>query len=172
MKPAASLLLALAGLAGSGSAVAGQYNDALAVCLVQSASEQDRTTLVRWVFAAMAAHPEVKDLGKVSKKEGDRLNREVAALFWALVSERCGKQTREAVQHEGANTITAGFEVLGKVAMQGLMADAAVNTYMGQMASHLDEAKLKDLFSPPPAAPVEPMEPVESGEAAKPIEKN
>lgn len=170
MKSIAPLLLALAGLAGSGSAIAGPHNDALAVCLVQSTSAQDRTVLVRWVFAAMATHPDVKDLGKVSAVEADRLNRDVAALFWALVSDRCATQTREAVQHEGANAISAGFEVLGKVAMQGLMADAAVNTYMGQMASHLDEGKLKALFAPAPAAPVEAVESVEPAEQTEQTE--
>jgi hypothetical protein len=167
MKFAPTLLLALAGLAGSGTALAGPFNDALSVCLVKSTSAQDRTVLARWVFAAMAQHPQVVDLAKVSKAEADQLNKDVADLFWALVSDRCGKETRDAVQYEGANTISSSFEVLGKVAMQGLMAEPAVNEYMARMGSHLDEGKLKELFSPTAPAtappPVEPAAPVKPG---------
>jgi hypothetical protein len=156
MKILLVLLLALTGLAAPRAAVAGPFNDALAVCLVKSTSEQDRTVLMRWVFAAMAAHPQVSDLGRVSKEEGDRLNREVAALFWTLVSDRCATETRDAVKYEGTDAISSSFEVLGKVAMQGLMADTAVNAYMAQMATHLDEAKMKALFAPPPPASTAP----------------
>jgi hypothetical protein len=160
MKLAHALLLALAGVAGSGSAIAGPFNDALSVCLVKSTSERDRTVLARWVFAAMARHPQVADLSKVTDADGEKLNKEVADLFWALVSDRCGKETREAVQYEGASTISSSFEVLGKVAMQGLMAEPAVNAYMAKMGENLDEAKLKELFTPTTApAPVEAAKP-------------
>lgn len=41
----------------SSSALAGPFNDKLAVCLVKSTTETDRALLMRWMFAAMASHP-------------------------------------------------------------------------------------------------------------------
>jgi hypothetical protein len=153
MKTALALLLAAAAAAAPAPAAAGPFNDTLAVCLVKSTSDRDKTLLMRWVFAAMANHPQVRDMGHVSAEEGEKLNADVAALFWALVSDRCRAETRDAVQYEGTDAISSSFGVLGRVAMQGLMTDAGVNAYMGQMASHLDEKKMKALFAPPAATP-------------------
>ena len=151
MKSVLALLLAVAAFAAPTPAAAGPFNDALAVCLVKSTSEQDRTLLMRWIFAAMATHPQVRDLGHVSPAQAAKLSAEVADLFVALLADRCGNETRDAVRYEGADTISASFEVLGKVAMQGLMADAAVTAYMGEMARNLDAEKMKALFATPAA---------------------
>jgi hypothetical protein len=148
MKYALSLAIALATflLPAAPARAAGPFNDALSTCLVRSTSEQDRTLLVRWFFAAMAQHPNVKDLGHVTPAQAEQLNKDVAGLFWALISDRCAKETREAVKYEGADTLGASFEVLGKVAAQGLMSDATVNAYMGGLSQYLDEKKMKALF--------------------------
>ena len=49
------LLLALLLLAFSASAHAGPFNDKLAICLVKSTTQEDKLTLIRWIFAAMAS---------------------------------------------------------------------------------------------------------------------
>lgn len=140
------LLFALVLMGLSSAAVAGPFNDKLAICLVKSTTDADKNTLMRWIFAAMATHPSVKDLGKVSPEAGARLNKEVAQLFWSLVSDRCGAETKDAVKFEGPETIGSSFEVLGKVAMQGLMADADVARYMGGVDANLDKAEMEAFF--------------------------
>jgi hypothetical protein len=159
MKFASTLLLALAGLAGSGSAVAGPFNDALSVCLVKSTTEHDRTLFVRWVFAAIAQHPQVSDMSSISPAESEKLSKEVADLFFELVSKRCHDETADAFKYEGAAAVSSSFGALGKAAMQGLMADPAVDAYFEKMGSYIDEEKLKALFSTKAPASVEPAKP-------------
>jgi hypothetical protein len=170
MKTASTLLLALAGLAGSGSALAGPYSEALSACLVKSTTAQERTAFVRFVFAAIARHPQVADMSSVSPAEGDRLGKEIAELFWVLLSDRCRTQARDAMQHEGEGAVSSSFGALGKVAMHDLMGDPAVDAYLGQMASHVDTNQLKALFAPEAVAPVEAARPVDRVEPAKPDE--
>jgi hypothetical protein len=140
-----ALLLALAPVAQ-----AGPFNDTLSVCLVKKTSEADKQLLVRWIFAALSNHPAVKDLSKVSKEEADRLNREVATLYQALLLDRCGAETRDALKYEGKSAIESSFETLGKVAAQGLMSHADVAAFMGGMEKYLDLMAL-DVVGPAPA---------------------
>ncbi len=151
MKLRFAFLLALAGF--SSSAVAGPFNDKLSICLVKSTTEADKIVLMRWIFAAMASHPAVKDLGNITKEQGDKLNKDTATLFWSLISDRCGAETKDAIKYEGAGAISSSFEVLGKVAMQGLMADANVSKYMAGIDANLDPAALKALLETAKTAP-------------------
>jgi len=127
-------------------AAAGPFNDKLAICLVKSTTEADKALLMRWIFAAMASHPSVKDLGNISPAQGDKLNKDVSIILWDLLSARCGAETKEAVKYEGAGTLSSSFEVLGKVAMQGLMADPKVTKYIGGMGANLDKKAIQKLL--------------------------
>lgn len=147
------LFLGLIGLGFSSSVCAGPFNDKLAICLVKSTTEADKIVLMRWIFAAMASHPSVKELGSVPKAQGDKANKDVAALFMTLVSERCGAETKEAVKYEGASAIGSSFEVLGRVAMQSLMADAEVTKYMAGVDANLDPKTMNALLETPAAKP-------------------
>jgi hypothetical protein len=151
MKFTVAVLLSL--LAVASPAAAGPFNDKLAICLVKETSESDKTTLIRWIFAAMASHPSVKDLGNVSEAQGKKLNKDVSVLFFDLLSNRCGAETKDAVKYEGAAAISSSFEVLGKVAMQGLMEDAKVSEYMAGMGANLDPKAMEELFGKPSQKP-------------------
>lgn len=140
------VLFALVLLAASTTVSAGPFNDKLAICLVEKTTEDDKATLMRWIFAAMSRHPKVADLSQVSQADGDRMNKSVADLFWVLLSDRCTTETQQAVKYEGAATIGSSFEVLGKVAMQGLMADADVMAYIGGLDANLEPGKLEKLL--------------------------
>lgn len=137
----------------SASVAAGPFNDKLAICLVKSATESDKTVLMRWVFGAMASHPNVSDLGSVSPVQGAKLSRDAAALFMDLIANRCGSETKEAIKYEGAEAISLSFELLGKVAMQGLMSDAEVKKYMAGLDDHLDAKALQSLLPVPAGSP-------------------
>lgn len=152
------LLLGSLLLLFGGTASAGPFIDKLAICLVKSATDADKTVLMRWIFSAMASHPNVGDLGNISNAQGDKHNKEVADLFTTLVTDRCRVETKDAVKYEGENAISASFEVLGKVAMQGLMEDPAVSKYMGGVDANLDVKKLEEVFGKKPG----------KGEPAKP----
>ena len=139
-------LFAFGLLALSTSAAAGPYNDKLAMCLVDKTTDADKAGLLRWMFAAMAQHPRVTDLTQVSEAEGEALNKQVADLLWELMSDRCAEETRQAVKYEGDSAIGTSFEVLGRVAMQGLMSDPSVQDYMGGLERNIEPGKLESLL--------------------------
>ena len=140
------VLSALVLLGLSSSVAAGPFNDKLAICLVESTTPDDKVVLMRWIFGAMSRHPKVKDLSEVTAAQADAMNKQVADLFMALLADRCATETQQAVKYEGAATIGSSFEVLGKVAMQGLMAEPAVTEYIGGLDAHLKPEQLEALL--------------------------
>ena len=134
------------GLLASTSAWAGVYSDEMGKCLVTSTSTQDKTALVRWLFATAALHPDVRPIANVDDETRDRMDREVAALMERLVTESCRKETKEAIRYEGGlAAFRNSFGILGEVAMQELMTNEKVNTGFGAFTKYLDEEKFEAL---------------------------
>jgi hypothetical protein len=124
--------------------------DALARCLSDSTTGKDRKGLARWVFLAMAAHPEIRqfassDLG-VAADESDKA---VAELFTRLLAETCTRETRAAMKQGGSIALEAAFNTLGQLAMKELMSDAQVNARMAGFQKHLDQPKLNQALNGP-----------------------
>jgi CRP-like cAMP-binding protein len=97
-----------------------------------------------------------------------RLNREAGALFQDLLTVRCRAETSAAYAADGEVAINGAFEMLGRVAMEGLMGDPQVSAYVTDMASGLDGAKLAEVLGAAAATPAAPAEPATPAPAAKP----
>ena len=150
MRRIGAALLVTAGLAClSGQAVAGPYSDELGKCLVGSTSADDKATLVKWVFAIAALHPSVGSVSAVNDVQRTQLDKEVAGLFEALITDRCRKQTQNAVRYEGEKTIGMAFEVLGQAAMVELFSNPDVAKGLGGFAEHMDKKKFDQLLGKP-----------------------
>lgn len=139
-------------LTGMSPARAGIYGDDLSKCLVRSTTDQQKATLVEWVFAIAALHPSVKPLSSVSEAQRTALNKSVAGLFTTLLTDTCRKETQDAVKYEGPAAIQASFAVLGQVAMTNLFADPGVAQGMSAFAQYLDKAKFEEVMKTGPAA--------------------
>ena len=135
-------LLAATLLLSSGLATAGEYSEKLSKCLLSSTTEADRTSLVRWVFGAVASHPEVADLSNLPEEKWDDLSRDAARVFEKLIAETCATESREAILNEGTAGYKSAFETLGSTAVGGLMTDPKVVQAMGGLDKHLSEEKL------------------------------
>jgi hypothetical protein len=144
-----AMLLALAPVAHAGA-----FTDTLSVCLVKKTTDADKQLLVKWIFVALAQHPAVQEYAKVPKDKADQLNLEVGALYQALLVDRCGAETRDAMKYEGASAIQSSFQVLGQVASQGLMTDAKVAAFIGEMSKHMDLSALDAPAADAKPAPV------------------
>jgi hypothetical protein len=142
---AAAVLVVLASLGSP--AYAGPFGDEMAKCLVKTTSDADKTVLIQWIFAAMATHPDVSALSHVSNQKGDELNKKVADLFVTLVTQRCRSETEQAIKFEGVSALKTSFEVLGQVAMQGIMSDPAVSDYIGGLQKHVDTKAIEKVFT-------------------------
>ena len=129
------------------SAQAGPFTDTLSRCLVKSTTEDDRATLVRWLFAVMALHPSVKPIALIDEKQRDSANQATASMIMKLLTDSCLEETKEAIQYEGNNALELSFEVLGQVAAQELFSNPAVSAGMSGLEKHLDAEKLGVLFT-------------------------
>jgi len=144
-----SLVTAVAVLSCAGSlpAFAGPYADDMAKCLVRSTTTADRTSFVRWFFAAASSHPAVQALSAVTPEQREEANKGTAALFQKLLTESCRKEVQLAVRYEGPQTVGSSFQVFGEVAGRELFTDPAVTQAMGGFEKYFDKQKLNDLFS-------------------------
>lgn len=87
---------------------------ALTGCLADNTSGKDRKDLARWVFFAMAAHPEIKPyLSPAAAASDVTTNSAVAELYTRLLAENCTKQTQAAIKDGGTQAIVLAFQTLG-----------------------------------------------------------
>jgi hypothetical protein len=156
------LVVVLLVLAVAPRAWAGPYGDSLGKCLVSSTTAAEKTTLVRWMFAMMALHPDVEKSSAVTPDQRAEISKEMARLFERLVTQTCLKETREAVRYEGAQTIETSFSLLGQVAARELFAHPKVVAGMAEFSKYLDEKKIEAA-----AQPAETPEPPKEGSSAK-----
>jgi hypothetical protein len=137
-------------------ACASVYSDDLGRCLVSKTSDQDKTQLVQWVFAAMSSSPAVQKLTVVTPTQRDGYDRLTGKLVERLLEIDCRKETVDAIKYDGPHSLEAAFGLLGQVAFKSLAADPAVNQSLGNFTKYVDETNLKALFreaglTPPPA---------------------
>ena len=148
LKLVAAVCLGVFTCSESQRVIAGPYADDMAKCFVKSASPEDRSLLVRWIFSAMSLHPDLASMSSISPQQRDTLAKGAGALFQRLLLESCRAETQVAIQNEGPQTIQYGFQILGQVATRGLLADPHVLEGMKSLAQGLDEDKLKALLTP------------------------
>ncbi|HJE29029.1 MAG TPA: hypothetical protein K8U95_07570 [Pseudomonas nitrititolerans] len=143
VKPILTFALSLGMLS---SAHAGIYADDLSRCLVGATTSTDKTELIRWVFATASEHPSVSDISSVTSAQREQMDYSIAMLFERLLTGDCLEQTQNALQYEGVSAMQKGFEVLGQVAMTGLMSDSKVSQAFSRFGKHLDASKFETLI--------------------------
>jgi hypothetical protein len=134
------------GLIALGSpAFAGVYTDDLSRCLVEKTTTEDKTALVQWIFVAMAQHPSVSALQKVTPADVKSYNSKAGALFTKLLTETCVETSKKAIKYEGAVAIQSAFQVLGQAAAGELFVHPDVTKVMSGLEEFLDTKKLEAL---------------------------
>jgi hypothetical protein len=127
------LLIASLLLAGAEPAQTSVYTGDLAKCLVAKTSDNDRLTLVKWIFAAISASPKVADMTHVDDAGRETHNRQVAALFNRLIAVDCRAEAVAGIRYEGQPALEGAFGTLGQVAMRDLMNEDRVSASVAQM---------------------------------------
>jgi maltose-binding protein MalE len=135
-------------VAWSAEAAAGPYSDELAKCLVRSTTTSEKTTLMKWIFAAAALHPDVKGIASVTEAQRDELSTLTGKMVERLLTESCKNETQDAMKYEGPIVFQSAFSVLGQVAAVGLFTDPSVSTYMSDFLKYIDKAKVQALLPP------------------------
>lgn len=121
---------------------------ALSQCLADNTSGKDRKDLARWVFFAMASHPEIRQYASpAAAPASEETHKIMAATFTRLLAESCVVQTRAAYAEGGSRAIEVAFQTLGQLAMQELMTNPDVAASMGKFERLIDQEKLGKAFS-------------------------
>jgi hypothetical protein len=137
--------------------VAGVYSDDMAKCLVKSMTPADQTAIMQWLFSAMALHPDMSGLTKITPEQHASYDRNAAELLERMMTVDCRKETVAAIKYEGNIAIEASFSTLGQVAMRGLMSNPAVAQGIGNLQKYGDKSKMeavvKEAGAPSPPKP-------------------
>jgi hypothetical protein len=136
-------------LALPAAAVAGPATDSLSACLADNTSGKERKQLARWIFVAIAAHPEMKDITNPAPELRQSVYRETGNMVTRLIADNCPREARAAVVQDGPKAFETAFGVLGRLAMQELMGNAEVNAAVGGFEQYLDRARLEATFAKP-----------------------
>jgi len=136
--------LAVASMLGSVPASAGPYSDDLSKCLVRSTGDAEKRTLVKWIFAAVALHPEVADISSVTPAQRTEMTRNTAKIFEKLLADSCRTEVQQAVQYEGPQTIGSSFQVLGQVAARELFSNPSVAANMADLGKYIDQKRIAE----------------------------
>lgn len=144
MKVVSLGLFLLTAVAGN-TANAGLYSDDMARCLVAKTSAADKTSLVRWIFANAALHPEVASIATITPEQRTGMDKAAGQLVERLLTVDCREQTTAALKYEGDMAMQLSFQVLGQVAMQELMAHQAVSAGFEVFTQYMDMSKIEQL---------------------------
>ena len=116
--------------------------DALTTCLLGSTTEEDRRTLVKWIFLVMSRYPDVAPMMTVQDDERQRINRQAGGIFERLMVDNCGSELKLALRKSGTDAISKSFEVLGETAMGALLEDPDVNAASASLMAEVDMGRL------------------------------
>jgi hypothetical protein len=126
-------------------AKAGPYTDDLSKCLVASTTPDDQIAFMRWLFSTLALHPGVSNLASITADERGAIDNKAIDLYVRLMTADCRQQMISAIKYEGVGAIQNSFQLLGQVAMRGLMGNAKVAEGMKTLSAGF--AKNQNLIS-------------------------
>jgi len=113
---------------------------------VDSLSGKERKELAKWIYFAMAAHPDITAYAKVT--ESDRLNTDkyIGSLITRLLVENCPAELN-AAQKADPLAMKKAFELVGQVAMQELMTNGNVVSAISGYVRHADQKKISSVMA-------------------------
>ena len=121
----------------------------LSQCLSDNTTGRDRKDLARWMFIAMASHPELQKYASgEAAASAESMNKAMAELLTRLLVQTCLNQTQAAFKAGGSVALQASFQTLGQLAMQELMSDQNVKTNIMAFQKYVDQKKLAEAMTP------------------------
>lgn len=132
------LIAAVLSCGAMAPAHAGEAADALSRCLASSVTPDDRRDLVRWIFSAIAAHPDLDGLTRVDAAQREQAEVAAAAVFERLLAQDCPAQSRKAILQDGMEGYGAAFKTLGELAMGDVVTRPEVQARLEGLGQRID----------------------------------
>lgn len=117
---------------------------ALTQCVSMHTTGADRMLTAQWLFAMMAASPQIADLSAVTAERTKELNQGFARLFTRLITKDCVAQVRPVAAANLQDAFEEVGKALGETAMNELMNGKEVDKAMGAYSDLIS----KDEFKP------------------------
>lgn len=146
MKKVIFIIILLSTTVFSTPAISGPLSDKLGSCMVDSLNGKERKKLAQWIFLAMSAHPDIQKFSNVTKEIQDETDRDIGNLITRLLTKDCLKEAETALDKESQTALKNSFELVGKVAMQELMANSNVASSITGYVKYLDKSKIDALM--------------------------
>jgi len=140
-------VILIAFLATASAAFAGPYSDTLGKKLVSSTTSQEKALFVRWMFVAMALHPDLKDMSSITPAQREEANRAVANLMTKMLTQTCAVEAKEAVKYEGASAIEGAFNLFGQIAARELFTNKEVSGGLAELQKYFDSKAIEQALS-------------------------
>lgn len=118
----------------------------LGKCLADNTTGKDRKDLARWIFVAMAAHPEISELANANAAAAEQTSRAMGQLVTRLLTQACVKEVQAAAKAGGTVAMRQAFETLGQVAMMELTSNRDVAASISGFERYVDRAKISALM--------------------------
>lgn len=119
--------------------------DKFASCLVDNLNGKERKLLAKWIFFAMAAHPEIKDYSSVTSEQVDDVHKNVGSIINRLMLDNCPNELK-AANSSNPQAIQKAFEFVGQVAMQELLTNQDVTGTLTGYLKYTNEGKIQELL--------------------------
>ncbi len=158
----AGAALLTAGLLAAGPSGAGPYSDDLAKCMVRSSTPADRAEFVKFLFSAMAQHPDVASMANISPQQMEATLKGTGELIQRLLMQSCRSEAQQAIHYEGMQSVFFGFQFYGQAMAAELLGNPIVAAKLKDLNNYLDADKFK-AFAAESAAAVPPSAPAPPG---------
>lgn len=140
-------------LSAASTASAGPYGDALGRCMVKSITAEEKTTLLRWTFFMLAAHPALRDASAITPEQRSAISKKTAKILERLLTQSCAAETLQATRHEGAVGVQTSVAVLNQLALTNLLVTKEVTDALTECIYFMDREKLKTVMVPQEKSP-------------------
>lgn len=122
-----------------------QSGDAFGQCLATHTTAQDRSALVRWVFAGMAQSASVRDMAVIPEAKRVEAIRGAAAIVGRLLTQDCRAEALERLKSNPA-AMQQSFGRLGQRAVEDLAKDPAVVATFAGIIQYIDMSAFASLM--------------------------
>lgn len=145
MKNIIMSIILLAGLIISAPTISDTSVSDLGSCLTDALNGKERKRLAKWIFFAIAAHPEIKSYSNITAKNINDSDEYVGKLITRLLTGDCPDKLNAAYKSDPL-AIEKSFELVGQVAMQELLANQNVTKAITNYGQYADQEKIGSIL--------------------------
>jgi hypothetical protein len=120
--------------------------EALSGCLSDNLTGKERKSLAKWIFLAMGTHPEIKSYSNASADDIKTNDEYMGKLITRLLTVDCPSKLKAAHDFD-PSSLQKAFEIMGRVAMQELLASTEVQKSITGYTKFTDLAKVSKVLN-------------------------